>query len=98
MFQKSFWTGAKVVSSKTDIFAANTSVLDDFESVPSNLRRGISIQNVTKVYKLCDKASLTAVDNVSINFYHGEISALLGHNGAGKTTIFSIITGRKETK
>lgn len=33
------------------------------------------------------------VDGVSLNFYKDEIFALLGHNGAGKTTIINILTG-----
>ena len=35
----------------------------------------------------------TAVDSLSLNMYKGQITALLGHNGAGKTTIMSILTG-----
>jgi ribose transport system ATP-binding protein len=34
-----------------------------------------------------------AVDNVSIDFYPGEIHALMGENGAGKSTLMKIITG-----
>ena len=34
-----------------------------------------------------------AVNNVDLNFYKNEIFALLGHNGAGKTTMISILTG-----
>ena len=34
-----------------------------------------------------------AVDTLSLNMYKGQITALLGHNGAGKTTIMSILTG-----
>lgn len=34
-----------------------------------------------------------AVKNVSLNIYDSEITALLGHNGAGKTTIINILTG-----
>ncbi|NXU37897.1 ABCAC protein, partial [Drymodes brunneopygia] len=34
-----------------------------------------------------------AVDNLSLNFYEGNITSLLGHNGAGKTTTISILTG-----
>ena len=33
------------------------------------------------------------MDNLSLNFYEGEITALLGHNGAGKTTTISMLTG-----
>lgn len=33
------------------------------------------------------------VDGVNLNFYKDEIFALLGHNGAGKTTFINILTG-----
>ena len=66
---------------------------DCYEPVPPDLDVGISLQNVSKVYSSSDKAPVIAVNDISINFYAGEISALLGHNGAGKTTTFSIITG-----
>ena len=36
-----------------------------------------------------------AVKNFSLDIYEGQITALLGHNGAGKTTIFNILTGSK---
>lgn len=38
-------------------------------------------------------AKANVVDGVSLNFYKDEIFALLGHNGAGKTTIINILTG-----
>jgi len=37
-----------------------------------------------------------AVNGVNLNFYKDEIFALLGHNGAGKTTFISILTGMYE--
>ena len=33
------------------------------------------------------------VNNVSLNIYKGQVFILLGHNGAGKTTALSMITG-----
>ncbi len=38
-------------------------------------------------------AKNNVVDGVTLNFYRDEIFALLGHNGAGKTTIINILTG-----
>ncbi len=38
----------------------------------------------------------TAVDNVSFTIDKGEIVGLLGHNGAGKTTILKMISGYLE--
>ncbi|XGW15123.1 hypothetical protein V3C99_000981 [Haemonchus contortus] len=34
-----------------------------------------------------------AVDDLNLKMYHGQITALLGHNGAGKSTTFSMLTG-----
>jgi len=39
---------------------------------------------------------LVAVDNVSFKIGQGEIVGLLGHNGAGKTTIMKIVSGYLE--
>ncbi len=36
---------------------------------------------------------LTAVDDVSIEFYEGEIHAVIGPNGAGKTTFLNLLSG-----
>ena len=32
-----------------------------------------------------------AVEDLSLNFYEGQITSFLGHNGAGKTTTMKII-------
>uniref|UniRef100_A0A669QJ45 ATP binding cassette subfamily A member 12 n=1 Tax=Phasianus colchicus TaxID=9054 RepID=A0A669QJ45_PHACC len=55
---------------------------------PTDLTLGVSLHGITKVY-----GSKAAVDNLSLNFYEGNITSLLGHNGAGKTTTISILTG-----
>ncbi|XP_071097331.1 ATP-binding cassette sub-family A member 2-like isoform X1 [Haliotis cracherodii] len=61
-----------------------------FEQDPIHLPEGVCIDNLTKVYKLGKK---TAIKNLSLNFYEGQITSFLGHNGAGKTTTMSILTG-----
>jgi ABC-2 type transport system ATP-binding protein len=48
----------------------------------------ISIINLSRSY-----GSVKAVDNVSFSINSGEVVGLLGHNGAGKTTIMKILTG-----
>ena len=55
----------------------------DFEREPRHLKLGASIRNLFKVYRTGKKL---AVNNLSINFYEGQITSFLGHNGAGKTT------------
>uniref|UniRef100_A0A8C8AZD4 ATP binding cassette subfamily A member 12 n=1 Tax=Otus sunia TaxID=257818 RepID=A0A8C8AZD4_9STRI len=58
------------------------------EPEPTDLTLGVSLRGITKIY-----GSKAAVDNLSLNFYEGNITSLLGHNGAGKTTTISILTG-----
>lgn len=48
----------------------------------------IQINNLSRYY-----GDLRAVDNVSFEIRNGEVVGLLGHNGAGKTTIMKMITG-----
>lgn len=47
----------------------------------------ISIKNITKSFK-----DLTAVNNISFEVKEGELFGLIGPDGAGKTTIFRILT------
>ena len=47
----------------------------------------ISVQNISKSYK-----ELNAVDAVSFEVNSGELFGLIGPDGAGKTTIFRILT------
>ena len=51
----------------------------------------IKVEELTRTY-----GDLTAVDRVSFEIGRGEIVGLLGHNGAGKTTIMKMLTGYLE--
>lgn len=51
----------------------------------------ITVDHVSRRY-----GQFTAVNNVSFTIGHGEIVGLLGHNGAGKTTIMKMLTGYLE--
>ena len=51
----------------------------------------IRVEALTRTY-----GGLTAVDQVSFEIGTGEIVGLLGHNGAGKTTIMKMLTGYLE--
>ncbi len=48
----------------------------------------IEVENLTRRY-----GETVAVDDVSFGIGRGEVVGLLGHNGAGKTTIMKMITG-----
>jgi ABC-type multidrug transport system ATPase subunit len=64
------------------------------EPITKNRREhaGIHIQNLCKTFS----NGVRAVDDLNATFMRGEISTLLGHNGAGKTTAFSCMTGTLE--
>lgn len=51
----------------------------------------LEVNQLTRHY-----GDFTAVDNVSFTINKGEIVGLLGHNGAGKTTIMKMISGYLE--
>jgi ABC-2 type transport system ATP-binding protein len=51
----------------------------------------IKVENLTRAY-----GDFLAVDQVSFAIDQGEIVGLLGHNGAGKTTIMKMLTGYLE--
>ncbi|MEE4361418.1 MAG: ABC transporter ATP-binding protein [Pseudomonadales bacterium] len=48
----------------------------------------IQVEHLTRRY-----GAFTAVDDVSFRIERGEVVGLLGHNGAGKTTIMKMLTG-----
>lgn len=49
----------------------------------------IKIQNITKTY---EKGTIKALDNVSLTINAGELFGLIGADGAGKTTLFRVLT------
>lgn len=51
----------------------------------------IKVESLSRNY-----GDFKAVDNVSFEIKKGEVVGLLGHNGAGKTTIMKMMTGYLE--
>lgn len=85
-FTKKFWTGSfKTKDSEEDLFHKNNS---NFESEPNGKIAGIQVRGLKKVY---DKK--TAVKNLHLNMFQDQITVLLGHNGAGKSTTMGMLTG-----
>ncbi len=78
--------------SKTDgTIVTTTSHWIDLKPVNNDTSPSISIINLTKKF-----GQFTAVSDLSLRFYMGEVCTLLGHNGAGKTTITFILVGMLE--
>ena len=48
----------------------------------------LELKNITKTYP-----GVVALNNVSVTFQQGEVHAVMGENGAGKTTMIKIISG-----
>ncbi|KAK2507520.1 hypothetical protein MC885_018499 [Smutsia gigantea] len=61
-----------------------------FERELPGLVPGVCVKNLVKIF---EPYSRPAVDRLNITFYESQITALLGHNGAGKSTTLSILTG-----
>jgi len=65
-----------------------------FEFVGDNMKRqsregkNIQIHDLRKTF-----GEKIAVEGLNLSIYRGQITALLGHNGAGKTTVISMLTG-----
>uniref|UniRef100_A0A914D4Y0 ABC transporter domain-containing protein n=1 Tax=Acrobeloides nanus TaxID=290746 RepID=A0A914D4Y0_9BILA len=64
----------------------------------------INVANLSKTYgnsifkklfecKFGKESEKLAVNQLNLKLYHSQVTALLGHNGAGKSTTFSMLTG-----
>nr|QNH67855.1 ATP-binding cassette transporter subfamily A member 1-like protein X1 [Brachionus rotundiformis] len=60
------------------------------ELVDDEAKTGIEIDKLHKVYS---RGNNHALKGLSVKFYQNEISAFLGHNGAGKSTTMHLLTG-----
>ncbi|XP_037030388.1 phospholipid-transporting ATPase ABCA1-like [Bradysia coprophila] len=60
----------------------------DYEADPQHSPVGIRIAHLTKKF-----GSVTVVNQFSLNMFQDQITVLLGHNGCGKTTTLSMLTG-----
>jgi ABC-type multidrug transport system fused ATPase/permease subunit len=54
--------------------------------------RCVDIRGLYKVFNT-NSGVKVAVDGLNLTMYSGQITALLGHNGAGKSTAISMLTG-----
>lgn len=89
---RSFWCGAKQWNADDDVMDKGNLSKDaeNFEDTTAiNEPVGIRIQKMQKIYP----NGTIAVSALTLDMYQNQITVLLGHNGSGKTTTMSMLTG-----
>ena len=66
--------------------------VEEMDASYFNPQSGVSIRNLGKTFKT-RIGEKTAVDGLTLDMHAGDITALLGHNGAGKSTTIAMLTG-----
>ncbi|GLH01026.1 Probable multidrug resistance-associated protein lethal(2)03659 [Gryllus bimaculatus] len=101
-FTKSYWCPKKTIrriptlNGESGSLNANDDNAQDVEPVTHEMkgREAIRIVDLEKTFrKCCRMKHVKAVDGINLTIYEGQITAILGHNGAGKTTVFNMLTG-----
>ncbi|OWK58248.1 ATP-binding cassette sub-family A member 8-B [Lonchura striata] len=66
----------------------------DTEPMPAGFdgKEAIRLNNIKKIFKNNNK-STEALKGLSLNIYEGQITALLGHSGSGKTALLNVLSG-----
>jgi len=72
-----------LIDTKNSATSSGEKFLEDEKSLAMTKNVGIKISRIGKMFKQAGIVK-TAVKNLSLNIYEGQISVLLGHNGAGK--------------
>ncbi|XP_047388904.1 LOW QUALITY PROTEIN: phospholipid-transporting ATPase ABCA3-like [Sciurus carolinensis] len=87
---RSYWFGKpRIKEEKENVEEWRNTEKHLFEAEPINLVAGIQIKHLHKEFN-----GKAAVNDLSLNVYEGQVTILLGHNGAGKSTTLSVLTGR----
>ncbi len=61
---------------------------------PSSVQPAISHQPMIRAREICKKwGGVVAIDQLNLDLYNGEIHALIGTNGAGKSTFINLLSG-----
>ncbi|XP_055326120.1 phospholipid-transporting ATPase ABCA3-like, partial [Sitodiplosis mosellana] len=90
-FKKEFWFG-KESGSKSEECSDNHQeqiIHENFEPEPTDCVAGVRVKNLRKIF---DNGKV-ACKGVTFNMFCDQITVLLGHNGAGKSTTLKILTG-----
>ncbi|XP_076209612.1 ATP-binding cassette sub-family A member 9-like isoform X2 [Aptenodytes patagonicus] len=72
----------------------DTILSDNTEPMPPGFdgKEAIRLNNIKKIYKKEDKRT-EALRGLSLSIYEGQITALLGHSGSGKTALLNVLSG-----
>ena len=87
-FTKSYWCPIQSEPIKTEKAQEESLV----EPLPQNIEIGFQLKNVVKEFQV-KKEKKRAVDDLTFTAVANEITVLLGHNGAGKSTTMNMLTG-----
>lgn len=99
----SYWCGGKKDFSELD--KSNPLIDGDHDSkekvercspellAQKNDDRCISINGLRRVFQTTDNEERVAVKSLTMDIFEGQCTVLLGHNGAGKSTTMSMLTG-----
>ncbi|KAM9296612.1 ATP-binding cassette sub-family A member 9-like [Gastrophryne carolinensis] len=93
--RSSFWSAKKMTPVPlSDQSIAEADMEEYMEKVPAELlgKEAIRIHNIKKTYSGKEK-NTEALRGLYLDVYEGQITALLGHNAAGKTTLLNILSG-----
>ena len=55
--------------------------------------KGVKIRKLRKVFETTGSEDRVAVNSLNFDMFEGQITVLLGHNGAGKSTTINMLTG-----
>lgn len=86
------------LSGKKEFFSDSDTSESAFEALSLDMKqleldgRCLQIRNLNKVYAT-KKGRCSAVNSLQLTLYENQILALLGHNGAGKSTTISMLVG-----
>ena len=94
-FKKSYWfpsTAPQESQRLIDEGAADEQNQDMFED-NSETQMGVVVANLKKIYTQHNATPVLAVRGINAGFGRDKITALLGHNGAGKSTTINMLVG-----
>lgn len=90
-FSRTYWFGSRSRDGRptSDEITKSLQSPENFETEPRHKTMGVQLRGLRKVY---DNKKV-AVHSMSLNMYEDQITVLLGHNGAGKSTTMAMLTG-----